>query len=328
LGHAFHRNDDFLINKGQGFIADAEFFRAHHDRGGLGVIGLAKVHGLFREMGGIEPKAFGLQGIEAAGRVLVPDQFDPALGATGGVVEPGDTATRWYGMSLHDAGCIAGAQDGGNIMGLVDALHEHRQVGLAAGGDLANPDFAFRCHGVMVAAMMRRLILLLFLYALCSAMAVAREADEDPDFEDFMLQMQHALDSAGAGNYPGDRSELYRYAESGWEMQMMMVWDGEGWLMLALRLHHPERIDSVEGQWQQRYERLLAELDREMIETLDLPELFDVPAPGWNPALPGELRSRRFTYQGFWYEARWINVGGLDEGAEWALRSYELVAIP
>lgn len=158
--------------------------------------------------------------------------------------------------------------------------------------------------------------------------AWASEPDQDPDFDQFMLIMQQALDTAGSGNHPGDRSELYRYTDDGWEMQMMTVWDGEGWLLLALRLHHPARIDEVEGQWQQHYDRLLARLSRDMLEALSLPELFDVPAPGWNPAVPGELRSRRFTFQGFWYEVRWINRGGLDDFAEWALRSYELVALP
>lgn len=181
----------------------------------------------------------------------------------------------------------------------------------------------------MVAAMKRALALFLFSILLVTVPPLAAsELDPDPDFEEFMLIMQHALDTAGSGNHPGDRSELWRFTDLGWEMQMMTVWDGEGWLMLALRLHHPDRIDSVEGQWQRHYDQLLARLDRSLIEDLELPELFDVPAPGWNPAVPGELRSRRFSYEGFWYEARWVNRGGVDERADWALRSYELVAVP
>ena len=181
----------------------------------------------------------------------------------------------------------------------------------------------------MVVTMNRTLPLFLLTVLLATAWPVcASELDGDPDFDQFMLIMQDTLDKAGSGNHPGDRSELYRYSGGGWEMQMMTVWDGEAWLLLALRLHHPERITEVEGQWQQHYDRLIARLNRDMLEELNLPELFDVPAPGWNPAVPGELRSRRFTFQGFWYEARWINRGGVDDFAEWALRSYELVALP
>lgn len=174
---------------------------------------------------------------------------------------------------------------------------------------------------------MRHLLSILALWLLLWPDPVVAE-EPDPDFDHFMLTMQQALDGAGSGNHPGDRSELYRYTEDGWEMQMMTVWDGEGWLLLALRLHHPERIEAVEGQWQEHYEHLLRNLNRSMLESLHLPELFDVPPPDWNPAVPGEYRSRRFTYEGFWYEARWINRGGLDGRADWALRSYELVALP
>jgi hypothetical protein len=44
--------------------------------------------------------------------------------------------------------------------------------------------------------------------------------------------------------------------------------------------------------------------------------------------LPEELRSRQFDIDQFWYQAHWINVGGFDEDAQWALRSFELVAKP
>lgn len=329
MSHAFHRNVDFLIDQGQGFLADAKFFRTHHEGGWQGVVGLAEVDCLIGEVGSVQPKPLFFQYQQAAGRVAVADQLDPALGTARGVVELGDPAMGWHRMGLHHANSIARAQDGGDIVRLVDTVHEDGQIGLTARGNGANSGFAFGCHDGMVAVMNRALILFLFAAVLATARpASASEVDEDPDFDQFMQTMQLALDTAGSGNHPGDRSELYRYTDDGWQMQMMTVWDGEGWLLLALRLHHPDRIEEVEGQWQQRYDRLLMRLNRDLIEDLRLPELFDVPAPGWNPALPGELRSRRFTYEGFWYEARWINYGGVDDFAEWALRSYELVALP
>ncbi len=153
-------------------------------------------------------------------------------------------------------------------------------------------------------------------------------AEEDPPFDEFMALIERTLDTTGPGNQAGDRSELFRYTETGWEVRMMTLWDGDQWRLLALRMHHPERITEIEGQWQERYERLLASIDRERLPELPLPDLFDVPPPDYNPALPEELRSRRFTHDGFWYEVRWYNAGGVDDRARWAIRSYELVALP
>jgi hypothetical protein len=156
---------------------------------------------------------------------------------------------------------------------------------------------------------------------------LADSPEKDPDFEAFMILIEQTLDSTGSGSYPGDRSELYRYTDDGWQIQMMTVWDGDYWLVLALRLYHPERIEDVEGQWLAHYQRLLAGMEREQVPELSMPELFDVPVPSWLPALPGEHRSRRFSFQGFWYEARWINKSTMVDDPRWALRSYELVAV-
>lgn len=163
---------------------------------------------------------------------------------------------------------------------------------------------------------------------LAMAWSISAVADDDPPFTEFMSLVERALETTGPGNQSGDRSELYRYTDSDWEIRMMTLWDGQQWQLLALRLHHPERIDEVEGQWQERYEQLLASIDRDRLPELVLPDLFDVPPPTYNPALPEELRSRRFTHDGFWYEVRWFNAGGVDDRARWALRSYELVALP
>jgi hypothetical protein len=158
--------------------------------------------------------------------------------------------------------------------------------------------------------------------------SVSASAEDEPSFEAFMALIEQALNTAGPGNQSGDRSELFRFTETGWEIRMMTLWDGDQWRLLALRMHHPERIDEAEGQWQERYDRLLASIDRDRLPELLLPDLFDVPPPDYNPALPEELRSRSFTHDGFWYEVRWFNAGGVDDRARWALRSYELVALP
>ncbi|TVQ35954.1 MAG: hypothetical protein EA370_08855 [Wenzhouxiangella sp.] len=159
---------------------------------------------------------------------------------------------------------------------------------------------------------------------MASALAVA----EPPDFEAFTSLIGQTLATTGPGTYIGDRSELYRYTPDGWEIQMMTVWNETRWHLLALRLHHPERIDEDDGEFHQRYRRLLAALDRDRIADLEMPVLIDVPPPTYFPMVPDELRGRRFTMDGFWYQARWINDGGVDEDARWALRSYELVAVP
>ncbi len=151
---------------------------------------------------------------------------------------------------------------------------------------------------------------------------------EEPDFEAFTRLIGQTLASAGPGAYIGDRSELYRFTPDGWEIQMMTVWTETRWHLLALRLHHPDRIEEDEGEFHRRYRELLAAIDRDRVPELILPVLVDVPPPAYLPAVPDELRGRSFRMDGFWYQARWLNAGGVDEDAEWALRSYELVAEP
>ncbi|TVS13477.1 MAG: hypothetical protein EA419_01725 [Wenzhouxiangella sp.] len=153
-------------------------------------------------------------------------------------------------------------------------------------------------------------------------------AAAEPDFEDFLALIDTSLIESGAGGFPGERIEIHRIADSGWEIQIIAAWDGTHWRLLALRLHHPERIEAADERWLTRYELLLATLRAEDLEALEEPELFEVPAPAFLPAWPEELRARQFSIGSFWYQARWFNDGGLDEDARWALRSFELVARP
>lgn len=111
-------------------------------------------------------------------------------------------------------------------------------------------------------------------------------------------------------------------------MQLLIAFNAERWQLLALRLHHPERAERTTGQWQERYTSMLKRFRPEWLTQLEAPELIDVPAPNYLPVVPQERRSRRFTYQGYWYEVRWFNSGGLDELADWSLISYDLVLEP
>ena len=164
--------------------------------------------------------------------------------------------------------------------------------------------------------------------ALACLLLAANLAAAEPDFENFLSLIQSALAATGPGGHPGERVEVYRYADSGWQIHIIAAWDGERWRLLALRLHHPERIDKPDQRWLAQYEVLLARLKPEHLHALEEPELFEVPPPGFLPALPDELRGRQFEIGSFWYQARWRNEGGLDEDARWALRSFELVARP
>lgn len=164
--------------------------------------------------------------------------------------------------------------------------------------------------------------------ALACLLLAAGLAAAEPDFEDFLRLIQTSLATTGPGGHPGERVEVYRYADSGWEIHIIAGWDGQTWRLLALRLHHPERITAPDERWLARYEALLAALTPERLGALEEPELFEVPPPGFLPALPDELRGREFSIGSFWYQARWRNDGGFDEDALWALRSFELVAEP
>jgi hypothetical protein len=150
----------------------------------------------------------------------------------------------------------------------------------------------------------------------------------EPDFEDFLALTRTALEETGEASYLGERTELIRFAPAGWEVLISAAWDGAQWRMLALRVSHPERTQTDPGGWAERYRALWAELDPDRIADIHPPELFEVPPPGFLPALPEELRSRQFDIDQFWYQAHWINLGGFNEDAQWALRSFEMVAKP
>lgn len=155
-----------------------------------------------------------------------------------------------------------------------------------------------------------------------------RLAAQEPDFDEFIALIDAALAQAGSATHPGERTELVRYAKDGWEILISAAWDGAEWRLLALRLHHPERIDAPDQRWSDRYRALLAALAPEQVRDIEPPELFEVPPPGFLPAFPEELRGRQFDIGQFWYQARWFNDGGFDQDARWALRSFELVARP
>lgn len=151
---------------------------------------------------------------------------------------------------------------------------------------------------------------------------------QDPDFEAFLELTTSALDQAGSASVQGEITELVRYTDDGWQLLMSAAWSGEQWRLLALRIHHPDRVEAPDQRWAEQYETLLRELEPEHISEIEPPALFEVPPPAFLPALPDEFRSRQFDIGLFWYQARWFNTGGFDQDAEWSLRSYELVARP
>ncbi|MEN1728944.1 MAG: hypothetical protein AAGJ52_10950 [Pseudomonadota bacterium] len=150
----------------------------------------------------------------------------------------------------------------------------------------------------------------------------------EPDFDAMTDLMAEALQSNGPAQQPGDRAELYRFTPEGWEVQLFGVWSGERWMLLAANVHHPALERYGQGDWMERYTALLSEYDPEWVERLRIPDLFEVPPPDYLPVVPDEVRSRRFVWQGYWYEARWFNSGGVDIDADWSIVSYDLVALP
>lgn len=168
----------------------------------------------------------------------------------------------------------------------------------------------------------RALALLSLSFAICAG------AESAPDFDALDAQIDSALAAVGRGGQAGERVELDRIDPSGWEILISAAWDGESWRLLALRLLHPERALTPDHSWLDRYQTLMAGLEADMLNLLERPQLFEVPPPAFLPVLPEELRTRQFEFEGFWYRASWLNGGGPDEFASWALRSFELVADP
>jgi len=228
----------------------------------------------------------------------------------------------------------------------MDSFHKHRQVRLAGSRHGLNSGLAFGSHPGMVAAMssprsascLAVVVIALFSMAAVAqptAQSVARPAAQanvivSPDFDELTELIAASVQGNGPAPQAGDRTELYRYTPTGWEVQMFAVWSGYRWLLLAAHVHHPARESDSrnfgQGQWETRYAELLKSYSPDWVERLTLPDLFEVPPPDYNPAVPDEVRSRRFVWQDYWYEARWFNSGGVDDDAEWSLLSYDLVA--
>lgn len=164
--------------------------------------------------------------------------------------------------------------------------------------------------------------------ALLGLSLAAAGAAASPDFDALLGQIDHSLRQAGIGGQPGERIELDRFSPDGWEIRISAAWDGQAWRVLALRLHHPERVDTPSLKWLERYQALLNAVTVADIQGLQGPELFEIPAPSFLPVWPGEVRTRQFMFGEFWYQASWSNEGGPDEFATWRLRSFELVAAP
>ncbi|MEE4330472.1 MAG: hypothetical protein V2J10_06365 [Wenzhouxiangella sp.] len=178
--------------------------------------------------------------------------------------------------------------------------------------------------------MMRRrlpscLILVPLLLAAWAPVAHSQSVAE-PDFRALTRLIAASIEGNGPALQAGDRTELYRYTPDGWEVQMFAVWSGHRWLLLAAHISHPDRRRYGQGDWEARYAALLESYRPDWVDRLGLPDLFEVPHPDYNPAVPDEVRSRRFVWQGYWYEARWFNGGGVDDAARWSLVSYDLVA--
>jgi len=181
----------------------------------------------------------------------------------------------------------------------------------------------------MVAAMMcprptSRLFLALLLIAFPPPASTQPVAE--PDFEALTRLIAAAVQNNGPAQESGDRAELYRFTPEGWEAQMFAVWSGHRWLLLAAHISHPDLARYGQGEWEDRYEQLLETYSPDWVDRLGLPDLFEVPPPDYNPAVPNEIRTRRFVWQGYWYEARWFNSGGVDDASFWSLVSYDLVA--
>jgi hypothetical protein len=168
------------------------------------------------------------------------------------------------------------------------------------------------------------LVLMLALFGISPTQA---QLVDEPDFDTLTELMAASLQDNGPARQRGDRAELYRFTPTGWEVQVLAVWSGQRWMLLAAHVQHPQRARFGQGDWMSRYSALLSDYDPGWVERLRIPDLFEVPPPDYLPAVPEEVRSRRFVWQGYWYEARWFNSGGVDEDAVWSLVSYDLVAL-
>jgi hypothetical protein len=72
--------------------------------------------------------------------------FDPFLGSAGALVPQPKVLVRTDRVNPPDPHRVAGAGDGGEIMGFVDAVHHHRQIGLASIQYLDDPLIAWIDH--------------------------------------------------------------------------------------------------------------------------------------------------------------------------------------
>jgi len=95
-----------------------------------------------------------------------------------------------------------------------------------------------------------------------AALLISQQAGaQDPDFDAFLDLTNSALDQAGNASVPGEKAEWVRYTEEGWQLLMSAAWGGEQWRLLALRIHHPDRIEAPDQRWIEQYQTLLQELE-------------------------------------------------------------------
>ena len=129
-------------------MGDAVQLGPHGDGHGPGVVDLAEVDGLRRGMRGEHGEALGLQGRNRVLDTTMVRHPHPLLRpGRRAVVEIQIAAFGDDHVRLQDPGRVAVPQDRREVVRLVHAVHEHRQVGLAAGQDGSEAVEALGSHG-------------------------------------------------------------------------------------------------------------------------------------------------------------------------------------
>ena len=110
---------------------------AHNHRALTGPVNIIDGAGAGRDVGGIDGKSGRFQRRTQCRRLAVPDHADPFFGRGGRLfAQFGKLFLVIQQVDFRNSDGVAGAQDGADIVRIVDVFADHRQIRLAAGEDL------------------------------------------------------------------------------------------------------------------------------------------------------------------------------------------------
>jgi len=147
--HSHHRDSHGDIDEGEGFGGDPKALRAHQEGRRACVVDLPEVDGASARVRSHDLKSGHLEEPDCRRPIGMLVHSHPLCRPGGGVPMELEASLWVDSMHVQHTDGVTVPQNGGEIMGLVDPLHHHRQIGLAAIQYAAESLESFREHGLV-----------------------------------------------------------------------------------------------------------------------------------------------------------------------------------